>query len=179
MSFRTTRLTFAEWLLGVGSLLLAVDLFATSWFGYRARFHAFAAMLGQNVSANGWDTFTVLGPLTLLVSIAGVAIWWLTATRSSPALPVVVATLLLPVSFVQTILVALRVFLDGPSVHLVQAGGANVIETRPGAYLGVALSIVTFAGVYVSLRRDGVAPEDSPATIQTLNVEESSSESHA
>lgn len=179
MSLRTARLTLAEWLLGAGSALLAADLFATSWFAYRPQFHAFAAMLGQSVSANGWDTFTVLGPLTLLVSIAGMVIVWLTATRSSPALPVVIATLLLPVSFVQTILIALRVLLDGPSVHLVQAGGANVIETRPGAYIGVALSLLTFAGVYQSLRRDSVAPEDSPSILQTLNVEQPSSESHA
>lgn len=179
MSFRTTRLTLAEWLLGVDSILLAADLFATSWFSYRPRFHAFAAMLSQSVSANGWDTFNVLGPLTLLVSIAGIVIVWLTATRASPALPVVITTLLLPVSFVQTILIAFRVFLDGPSVQLAQAGHTNVIESRPGAYIGVALSVLTFAGIYLSLRRDSVAPEDSPSIIQTLNVEQSSSESHA
>lgn len=179
MSLRTTRLTHAEWLLGAGSLLLLIDLFAASWFAYGSRYHAFAAMLGQSVSANGWDTFTLLGPLTLIVCLSGLAILWLSATRHSPALPVVITTLLLPVSFVQAVLVAIRVLVDRPSVHLVQAGGANVIGARPGAYIGLALSVLVFAGVYLSLRRDAVAPEDSPARIERLSVEDSSTQSPA
>lgn len=179
MEFRTSRLTAAEWLIGVGSVLLLIDLFGVSWFGYGARYRALATMLGQSASANGWDTFTVLGPLTLLVGLAGMAIAWLTAARRSPALPVVMTTLLLPVSFVQAVLVAVRVLVDGPSVHLVQAGGANVIDARAGAYVGLGLSIVVFVGVYLSLRRDTVAAEDSPARIETLGVEDSSRESRA
>lgn len=179
MRLRTTRLTPPEWLLGVGSLLLVIDLFGIGWFGYGARFRALAVMLGQSTSANGWNSFTVLGPLTLVVCLAGLAAAYLTAVRRSPALPVVITTLLLPVSFVQVVWVAIRVLLDGPSVHLVQAGGANVIETLSGAYLGLALSIVVFAGVYLSLRRDGVAAEDSPARIETLGVEDSRRQSPA
>jgi hypothetical protein len=179
MGLRTTRLTLGEWLLGVGSVLLLVDLFGVSWFAYGSRFHALAVMLGQSTSANGWNTFNLVGPLTLVVCLAGVAAALLTAVRLSPAVPVVIVTLLLPVSFVQMIWVAFRVLLDGPSVHLVQAGGANVIEARPGAYLGLALSIVVFAGVLLSLRRDGVAVEDSPVRIETLGVEDSRRQSPA
>jgi hypothetical protein len=179
MSVRTTRLTFAEWLLGVGSVLLLVDLFGVSWFAYAPRFHALATMLGQSSSANGWNSFTVLGPLTLIVCIAGIAASWLTAARSSPALPVVIVTLLLPVSFVLAVLVAIRVLLDGPSVHLVQAGGANAIEARPGAYIGLVLSVAVFAGVYLSMRRDSVAGEDSPALIAELSADESRTQSPA
>lgn len=171
MSLKTTRLSPAEWLLGIGSVLLLVDLFGLSWFAYRPRFHALAAMVGQSSSANGWNTFTVLGPLTLVVCVAGIAILWLSAARPSPALPVVIATLLLPVSFIQAVLVAIRVLLDAPSVHLVQAGGANVIEARPGAYIGLALSVLVFVGVYLSLRRDGVASEDSTPVIETLRID--------
>jgi hypothetical protein len=179
MSLRTTRLTLAEWLLGAGSVLLLVDLFGISWFAYEPRFHALATMLGQSTSANGWNTFTVLGPLTVIVCLAGVAASWLTAARHSPALPVVIVTLLLPVSFALAVLIAIRVLLDGPSVHLAQAGGANVIEARPGAYIGLALSVVVFAGTYLSLRRDSVDDEDSPALIETLSADESRAQSPA
>jgi hypothetical protein len=179
MSLRTTRLTLAEWVLGLGSVLLLADLFATTWFAYASRFRALATMLGQDPGANGWQTFTVLGPLTLVVCLAGIAIMALTAARRSPALPVVITTLLLPVSFVQAILVAIRVLLDGPSVHLAQAGGANVIEARPGAYIGLALSVLVFAGVYLSLRRDGVAADDSPSVIEQLSAQDSPSENRA
>jgi hypothetical protein len=170
MALRTTRLTLAEWLLGAGSVLLLVDLFGVSWFSYGSRFRALAVMLGQSSSANGWNTFSVVGPLTLVVCLAGIAVASLAAVRRSPAVPVVIATLLLPVSFVQMVWVAFRVLVDGPSVQLVQPGGANVIEARPGAYVGLALSIVVFAGVYLSLRRDYVAAEDSPVRIETVSA---------
>jgi hypothetical protein len=64
-------------------------------------------------------------------------------------------------------------------VHLVQAGGANVVSAQAGAYLGLALSVVVFAGVYLSMRRDGVAADDSPARIETLGVEDSRRQSPA
>lgn len=173
MSFRAARLGVGEWLLGACSVLLLIDLFAATWFEYRPRFHATAAMLGQPVAANGWDSFTVIGPLALVVSVAGIAICGLTATRRSPALPVVVTTLLMPVSFVLGVLVAIRVLLDPPSVHLLQAGAGNAIEARPGAYVGLALSVALFAGVFLAMRREGVSAEDAPAAIEQLSVGQS------
>lgn len=170
MIVRPTRLGFGEWLLGVSSVLLVADLFGVSWFAYRPQYHAVATMLGQRSSASGWQTFEVIGPLSLVVCVLGILVCLLTATRRSPALPVVITTLLAPVSLVLAILVAIRVLLDQPRVHLAQAGGANVIETRPGAYIGLVLSVALFAGVYLTLRRDAVAPEDSPAVTETLRV---------
>jgi hypothetical protein len=170
VSFRTARLGAGEWLIGIGAVALLVDLFAVAWFAYKPQYHSIAVMLGQEVSANGWDSFELLGPLTLVVCAAGIAIYWLAATRRSPALAVVLTTLLAPVSLAQAILVAIRVLIDQPSVHLLQAGGANAVEVRPGAYVGLALSVVIFVGIYLSLRREGVAPEDSPALIETLSV---------
>jgi hypothetical protein len=112
----------------------------------------------------------VIGPLALVVCLIGLAIWLLVATRRSPAVPAVLTTLMLPVSFALAVLVAIRVLLDQPAVHLAQAGGANVIEPRVGAYVGLALTLVIFAGLYLSLRRDRVAEDDSPATVETLRV---------
>jgi hypothetical protein len=179
VSIRTNRLAAGEWLLGVASVLLLVDLFAVVWFEYRPQFHATAAMLGQRVSANGWDSFTVIGPLALVVCAGGVAVWVLTATRLSPALPVVITTLLAPLSFVLAVLVAIRVLADRPSVHLAQAGGANVIEARAGAYIGLALSVSVFVGIYMAMRREGVAGDDSPSTIETLSIEQSRTSARA
>lgn len=172
MHLRATRLSGAEWLLGVSSVLLLIDLFGVRWFAYGSRSHALAAMLGQSSSANGWDTFTVLGPLALVVCVTGIAVPLLTGGRRSPAVPVVINELLLPVSFALAILVGVRVLVDAPSVHLIP-GGANVVGARPGAYVGLALSVAVFAGAYLSLRRDGVAADDSPSNIEHLSVIES------
>ncbi len=173
VSFRAARLGLGEWLTGVGSVLLLVDLFAVAWFAYKPPYHVIAVMLGQRVSANGWQSFDVVGPLTLVVCLAGIAICWLAGTRRSPALPVVITTMLAPVSLALIVVLAVRVLLDPPSVHLLQAGGANVVEARPGAYVGLALSVVIFVGLYLSLRREAVAPEDSPAVIEVVRIDES------
>jgi hypothetical protein len=173
VGFKATRLGGGEWLLGIGSVALLSDLFAVAWFAYKPQYHVTAVMLGQSVSATGWQTFEVVGPLALLVCVVGIAIWWLTATRLSPALPVAVTTLLLPVSLVLVVALAIRVLLDQPSVHLLQAGGANALEARPGAYAGLGLSMVVAVGAYLVLRREGVAPQDSPAMFETLRVEDS------
>lgn len=170
MTVRATRLGPAEWLLGVASVALLVDLFAVTWFEYRPQFHGLAAMLGQRSSTDGWQTFEVIGPLAVLVCLLGILICLLTATRRSPALPVVMSTLVAPVSLVLAVLVAVRVLLDRPSVHLARAANMNVIEPRPGAYIGLALSVAVFAGLYLSLRRDSVATEDSPTLIEALRI---------
>src|SRR5579863_2684320 len=149
MTVRSTRLRLGERLLGLASVLLLVDLFGATWFGYRAQYRAVATMLGQLPNANGWQTFDVIGPLAVVVCVLGIAICVLTATRRSPAVPIVLTTLLAPVSLVLAVLVAIRVLLDQPSVHLAQAGGANVIEAHVGAYVGLLLSVAVFAGLYL------------------------------
>jgi len=173
VGFKATRLDVGEWLLGIGSVALLVDLFGVAWFAYRPQYHVTAAMLGQSVTANGWQAFEAVGPLTLVVCLVGIAICWLTATRRSPALPVAATTLLVPVSLALVVVLAIRVLLDQPSVHLLQAGSANVLEARPGAYAGLGMSVVIAVGAYLALRREGVAPQDSPAMFETLRVEDS------
>jgi hypothetical protein len=172
VSFRPERLRVPEWLIAIGSIALLVDLFAVSWFAYKPPFHALAVMLGQQVSANGWQSFDVIGPLALVVGVAGIAIGWLQVTRRSPALPVVVTTMLLPFSLALVVALLIRVLLDPPGVHLAQASGANVIEARPGAYIGLLLSVVILAGTYASLRRDGLPAADAPPEIETVSVGE-------
>jgi len=172
VSFRAARMGLAEWCIAVGAVALLLDLFAVSWFAYKPAYQVTAVMLGQQVSANGWQTFEVIGPLALVVGAAGVAIGWLQATRRSPALPIVGTTLLAPFSLALVIALLIRVLFDQPSVHLAQAGGANVVEARPGAYIGLFLSAVILAGTCASLRRDGIPPGDAPAEIEMLRVGE-------
>jgi ABC-type sulfate transport system permease subunit len=172
VSFRAARLGVAEWAIAIGGLALLVDLFAVSWFAYDSRFHVTALMLGQKVSANGWQSFSVIGPLALVVGVAGIALGWLVATRRSPAVPVVVTTLLLPFSLALVVALVIRVVISPPSVHLAQAGGGNVISAQPGAYVGLVLSVVIFAGTYAALRREGVPTADSPAEIESLPLSE-------
>ncbi len=175
LSLRSGRLGPGEWALGIGSVLLLADLFGVTWFRSEAPLHGAAAMLSQRVSASGWQSLKVLGPLALVVSAAGIAVWVATATRRSPALPVVLTTLLLPVAFALAILAAVRVLLDPPSVHVAQAGGADVIQTQPGAYAGLLLSIALFVGAFVALRREDADSSATSRMIETIDVQQSPS----
>ncbi len=168
MTFKPTRLAMADWVIGISAIALMIDLFAVPWFAYRPEYQAIAIVLARRVNANGWQAFTFVGPFTLLVAVAGIAVFWLQGTRRSPALPVVVTTLLAPVSLALVVLLAVRVLLDQPSVPL--AGGGSAIEARPGAYFAVILSSAIFVGVYLSLRREGVAAEDAPTEMEVLAV---------
>jgi hypothetical protein len=167
VSFRATRLGLADWLIGIGAVALLIDLFAVAWFAYRARYQPIAVVLARHVSIDGWQASRLLGALALLVSLTGIAVFWLQGTRRSPALPVVIATLLTPVSLVLVVGVAIRVLLDRPSVLLTRGGG-NALEPRVGAYFGLALSVAVFVGLYLSLRREGVAEEDAPASVEAI-----------
>ncbi len=166
---RLTRLGVGEWILGFGSVLLLADLFGLSWFRARAGLHATALITGGYVRADGWQSLGATGPLALIVCLAGIAVWWLAATRRSPAMPVAITILLTPVALILAALTAIRVFLAQPTVRLLRAAGASgAVQLRPGAYLGVALSLAVFAGAYLALRRDNVAPEDAPAEVELV-----------
>jgi hypothetical protein len=169
VSFRATRLGIGDWLVGLGGVLLLIDLLAVPWFVYRPEYQPLAIVLSRRVSMNGWQAFTVVGPLTLLVSLVGITIYWLAGTRRSPALPVVLTTLLTPVSLALVVLLAVRVLLDQPVVVL-RRGAGNALEPRAGAYFALVLSIVILAGLYVSLRREGVAEEDAPREAETITL---------
>ena len=171
VSFSATRLGAADWLTGVGAAALLIDLFAVPWFAYKPEYQGIAIVLARHVSLNGWQAFTLIGPLTLLVSVAGAAVFWLQGTRRSPALPATATTLLVPVALLLLVVLAVRVLFDQPNVPL-RAGG-NALEARPGVYLALGLSIVICAGLYLSLRRDGIAAEDGPTEIETLDLQPS------
>lgn len=176
MSCNVWRVGLGDRLIGVASTLLLIDLFARTWFEYKLRFHVAVAIGAQRVGSTGWQAFGVLGPLTVIVCLTGISIFWLTLTRRSPALPVVVTTLLAPVAIVSVVLLAIRVLVDRPGVHLVQ-GGAYAVQVQTGAYVGLGLSALIALGTYMSLRREGVEPADSPSVTETLAVEPSSNKS--
>lgn len=168
MSFNIWRTTVGDRLAAIASVLLVIDLFARPWFAYRSQFRTVATMLGQRVSANGWQSFEAVGPLTLVVCAVAIAIFCLGVTRRSPALPVVLTTLLLPVSLALVILLAIRTLLDTPSVHLLQAGGANALHTESGAYVALGLSVAILVGLYASVKHEGTSETDPPTPVETV-----------
>ena len=170
MNLRLSRLRAGEWLTATASLLMLADVFAPPWFDAHASQGTSATAIARHVSLNGWQTSLPAGVLALIVCSGGIAIWLTTATRRSPALPVVMNTLLLPFSVALLVLVAIRVLLLHPGFAGVAAGGAVAASTRPGAWAGLVLSVALYAGLYIALRREGVAAADTPAVVETVTV---------
>src|SRR5215475_2974382 len=100
MSFRLARLRPPEWALGVVSVALLVVLFGLHWYG----------------GDNGWQSLTVLGPLTAVVAALGIAVWVLQATQSAPALPVALVVVELTLGLILVIGLIVRVAIGSPKL---------------------------------------------------------------
>lgn len=172
MRIRPARLALGDLLIAVGALGLITDLFAAQWFEVRPQFRDALLALGEPTTANGWNTFTWIGPLCLLAGAAGLLAVWLQLTRDSPALPVIAVVLAAPLAALTLLALVIRVFLDVPGLQL-PSGGGGALQARSGAYLGVAFALVLAVGCWLSLRRDSVAAADSPAFIETVALEPS------
>ena len=170
MNLRLSRLRAGEWLTAAASVLMLADMFAPAWFEAHTGPGSSATALARHVSLNGWQTSLPAGVLALIVCCGGITIWLTTAARRSPALPVVLNTLLLPLSLALVVLVAIRVLILHPGVPAALAGSAASVSIRAGAWAGLALSAALYAGLYVALRREGVAPSDTPAVIETVTI---------
>lgn len=185
MRFRLSRLTLGEWLLGLASVALVVDVFALTWFrvdggwfsfpprsplGHSPRGHS---PLGHGPAilhlpqANGWQSLDVLAPVTLVVAALGLIVWWLTATQRAPALPASLTAVLLGLSLILIVWLLVRVFVDVPGIGA--PPGVHVARAA-GSYTAVGLALGLFAGAYLSLRREGVAGADAVSRIETLRV---------
>jgi len=167
VNLRLSRVRGAEWVAAAASLLLVLDVFALAWFRVRRAAPMLATAFARHPTLDGWQTSLPAGVLSLIVACVCLAILLLTATRRSPALPVVMNTLVMPLSLALFALIAVRVLLLAPSVQV--AAHATVAASRsPGAWSGLALSAVILAGLYAALRREGVAAEEFTGAIETL-----------
>jgi len=119
------------------SVALLVVLFGLRWYA----------------GGNGWQSLTVLGPLTAVVAALGIVVWGLQATQGAPALPVALVIVELALGLILVLGLIVRVLIDPP---------------KAGGYVGLALAVLVVLAAYASLRRDGVADADGPQWIETL-----------
>ena len=151
MDVRPSRLRLGEWIAGGGGVLLAVFMFALSWYEPT---HAIGT--SSPASLNGWHGLTHLRWL-VLVAIA-LALVWLQASRRAPALPVTFSLFVMLLGGVTVLALLYRVVVNPP-------GGLSV---QVGAYLGLAAAVGVTYGGYKSMRTEGIAAYDAPAEIETV-----------
>jgi hypothetical protein len=177
MSFKIARLGAGDWLILAGSVGLLVDLFVGDWFSYPDGFYAYPRgghpgpiAAGMLSAQNGWQALAWLGPLAAVIGAIGILTFGAQALRRSPAVPVVLTTLLTPVALLLALGIAARTLIAAPGTELRRVGGGVALAADAGAYVGLGLSVVIVIGLYTSLRREGIAPADAPAEIETIKL---------
>jgi hypothetical protein len=140
MSFDPGRLRRGEWMAGLGAVVLLVSLFALDWY---------------TGGIGGWEAHTILRWFMLLTGLAGIALWALTATQPTDAVPLGAAVVTVVIAGLTTLLVAWRVLIDQP--------GANaLVDVDLGAWIGLASAALVAVGAWLSMRdedRDAPLPE--------------------
>jgi hypothetical protein len=164
---RASRLALGDYLLGAGGSVLLVSLFGLPWYQAPSQIRGALLLMGQGLRHTGFQTFMWTGLLCVLVGVLALAEVWLQLSRRSPAVPVVTAIVLAPLSVLLSLVLVVRVLIVVPSVQLPAGSGAG-LETCAGAYIGLAAALAITAGAWLSLRRDRVDPGDSPVQIETL-----------
>jgi hypothetical protein len=155
-----------EWLLGVFSLALLVVLFGSAWYRMGA---AGPLLRFYYRDVNGWQALSILGPLTLVVALGGIAVVVLQAVCRAPALPVCATAVEMSLAFVVTVGLIVRVLIARPALRF-DGPFKSVVHVRFGGYAGLALAVAVLVGAYLSLRSDGVAAADAPQQIETLRL---------
>lgn len=149
--------------MGAGAAVLLASMFVLKWYGLTGQFRPTAATLGVSTSVNGWHALTDLRWLMLVTVAAGFALVYLQSSRRAPALPVSLSVIVTVLGLLTTLFLLYRVLINEP-------GPDSIIEQKVGAFIGLVSAIAVFYGGYASMREEGLADSDAPASIETVTL---------
>jgi uncharacterized membrane protein len=141
-----SRMRPADWLAGIGGLVLLVSLWLP-WYG------ADAAALSQTA----WQAFSELDVLLALLALPAIGVPVSAALSKGPATPVAFALIASCASALAVLLVLFRL-IDQP-------GSNELVTVEYGAWIGLAGAVLAFAGSWLALADEhtkGVAPPQVP-----------------
>ncbi|MGO9754350.1 MAG: hypothetical protein ACLP8S_31320 [Solirubrobacteraceae bacterium] len=167
MRLEPSRLRAAEWVIGIASAVLLVDMFLLPWYEVALTHNGLIASFPAS-ALDGWHSLTLLRYLILLTALVGLAIWWFQATRESPAVPVILTVLEMIPSGLLLLTLIWRILIDNPDIH---GEPSQNVEAKLGAYLGLILAAAILLGTYRSLRQDGVSSDIGSRTIERLSLD--------
>ncbi|MDQ6835941.1 MAG: hypothetical protein M3016_07105 [Actinomycetota bacterium] len=150
MSWQPGRLRSGEVIAGTGAIALAACLFALPWY---AR---------SSTTVDGWNALTIARWLMVVTILVVLALVILQARMEAPALPVTLSMFGTVLGGLTSLVLIDRVLISTPFA-----------DTRAGAYLGLASSLVLTYGAGRSLRSEGPDPA-SNAPIPTVRLPSSS-----
>lgn len=150
--FRATRVHVGELVSALCALALAVDLFATSWYGVAGVPDPSAARPAISTAENGWDGLTVVRWVILTTVATALGSVILHASQRGHGTKTDTSQLVTALGCVTSVLLVYRVLIRTPAPSV-------VIDQKLGAILGVLLALGIAWGGYESIReqraRDG------------------------
>ncbi|HWF36769.1 MAG TPA: hypothetical protein VG295_15415 [Solirubrobacteraceae bacterium] len=149
MGFDAGRIRRGEIVAGGGGVLLLAGLFVLPWYAVRGP-------AGELRLLDGWQALTTTRWVLLVTIAAALALVFLTASRRSPALPVVASMLSCLLGGLSTVLLLFRV-IDHPG-----------LSARAGIYIGFVAALAIGYGAYLALRTEGSWFGD-PGSIKTVS----------
>jgi len=161
------RLRRGEVVAGVSAIVLLALMLLTPWYGLRGAGGRLAASAGlsSDVTVDGFNGLTTVRWLMLVTIVSALGLSWLQATRRAPALPVSFSVIVTVLGLLTTLALIYRVLINVP-------GPDALIQSRFGAYLGLAAAAALTYGAFRSLREESV-PDGSEAGIPTVTVSRS------
>jgi drug/metabolite transporter (DMT)-like permease len=143
MSFDLSRLRRGEWTVGAGSVVLLASMLFLPWYG-------------DSRTIDGWNALNHFRWLVVVTLIASGALLFFAATRRAPAVPVTVSLFVSVLGAACTAWLLYRVAID------------PVAGRKLGGWVGLAGAAAITYGGFSATRREGIAPQDAPAEIPTV-----------
>ena len=148
MNLRPARLRAGEWLAGTAAAALLVLMLAVDWYGAH----------GATRALTGWQALSHLRWLALATIAAALALAWFQAACRAPALPSVLSVIATVLALGTTIWMIYRVLIQAPAGE------------HPVAILGPVCAALILVGAFLSLRQEGIRPEDGPQQIPLVEL---------
>ena len=164
MGFQWSRVRLGEIVAAFAAVLLLVSMFVLPWYGYKGELAPLAAKLGVSTTHDAWTSLSTARWVLLITIVTSLALLYLQATRSSPALPATFSLFVAVLGGLSALVLIYRVLINVP-------GPNDVVSRDVGAYIGLLASIVIAGAGYRSLREEGIAPQDAPQDIPTVHLD--------
>lgn len=149
--------------MGASAIVLLASMFGLAWYGLNGTLAPTAARLGLVTSVSGWQGLSHLRWLILLTGVTALALVYFQTSRRAPALPASLSGVVTVLGLMTAVTLIYRVLINPP-------GAGNLVDQKPGAFIGLISALVLCYGGYLSLRQEGRAPKDVPAEIQTVRL---------
>jgi hypothetical protein len=156
LDFKKSRIRWPEWVAATSAVVLLLIMVGVSWFTFERASGGLGPKYYVAYSEDGWHGLAHAHWLLLVTIVLALALLFFQATRRSPAVPVTISLFVMLLAGLSTLWLFIRVVIDPP-------GGRDA-----GGWLALICAMVLTWSGYKSVRMEGIASEDEPSEIPTV-----------